>query len=81
MFITTTQFNLAQRAMKIATDSGLDVSGIKAIDLHNYVVSGYNASTEKGGFFHVYTTYKKIRPATYDESGDYMSSEVVTGWA
>jgi|TARA_R110000822_G_scaffold160265_1_gene300475 hypothetical protein len=77
MFITDTQFNLAQAAMKLATDNGIDVYGINAIDLHNYVVSGRDVEADKGGFFHVNANTQEVRKATYEEGAD----EHAVGWA
>tara|TARA_R110000823_G_C15910227_1_gene497683 strand:+ start:464 stop:790 length:327 start_codon:yes stop_codon:yes gene_type:complete len=81
MFITDTQFELAIKAMKVATDKGIDVYGVNAIDLHNYVVSGRDNNgviieAEKGGFFHINANTQAIRKATYEEGAD----EHTVGW-
>ena len=82
MWITDTQFELAQRAMKVATDNGIDVYGVNAIDLHNYVISGRDINgvvldEDKGGFFHVNANMKTIRKATYEEG---MNDTHAVGW-
>ena len=79
MFITDTQFELAIKAMKVATDKGIDVYGVNAIDLHNYVVSGRDNNgviIEAGGFFHINANTQAIRKATYEEGAD----EHTVGW-
>ena len=81
MFITDTQFELANKAMKVATDMGIDVYGVNAIDLHNYVVSGRDINgviieAEKGGLFHINANTQAIRKATYEEGAD----EHTVGW-
>tara|TARA_R110000772_G_scaffold4448_8_gene15848 strand:+ start:225 stop:476 length:252 start_codon:yes stop_codon:yes gene_type:complete len=83
MFITDTQFELAQRAMKIATDNGIDVYGVNAIDLHNYVISGRDIDGVildwgKGGFFHINANTCAIRKATFEEG---MAEDHAVGWA
>lgn len=74
MFITVTQFKLAAKAMEVATNNGIEVFGLNAIDLHNYVVSGRDElgviiDAGEGGFFHIHAD-GEIREATYEEGAD-----------